>query len=69
MELENLEIVRTVRGANIAPSELTEFIAAYRAGLNRRVASPQSLITPPVSADEDAVVSHEGEETDDDGSK
>ena len=40
-ELENLEIVRTIRGANIAPGDLTEFITAYRAGQNRQDSPPR----------------------------
>ena len=47
-ELENLDIIKTVRGANITPGELTAFIAAYRAGLNRQAAPP------PLPANDDA---------------
>jgi hypothetical protein len=69
-ELENLEIVRTVRGASIAPGDLAEFIAAYHAGLNRQNPPPQALIPPlpsqPAPARNNAAASREEGGLDDD---
>ena len=63
IDMENTEIIRLVRSADIAPADFPEFVRSLKAA---RAAVPEqpAVVEPPIVAERDAVNEHDADSAD-----